>query len=73
MRLSEFWALMEQEFGQGYAAVVAATQSLGSLGGRTADQAIEEGERVRTVWEAVCRDMDVPAQHHHLREPGRRD
>lgn len=66
MRLSEFWALMEQEFGQGYAAIVASHQHLGSLGGRTADQAIEEGERVRLVWEAVCRDMDVPPEHHHL-------
>jgi hypothetical protein len=66
MRVSEFWALMEQEFGRGYAAVVASTQTLGSLQGRTADQAIDDGERVRVVWEAVCRDMAVPPEHHHL-------
>lgn len=69
MRVSEFWALMEQEFGRGYAAVVASTQSLGSLSGRTAEQAIEEGERVRLVWEAVVRDMDVPPERHYLPEP----
>lgn len=69
MRLSEFWALMEQEFGRGYAAVVASTQSLGSLGGRTAEQAIEDGERVRVVWEAVVRDMAVPPGHHFLPDP----
>lgn len=73
MRLSEFWALMEQEFGRGYAAVVASTQSLGSLAGRTAEQAIEDGERVRVVWEAVCRDMAVPPGHHHLPDPPSRD
>ena len=69
MRVSEFWALMEQEFGRGYAAVVASTQSLGSLSGRTAEQAIEDGERVRSVWEAVCRDMQVPPGHHYLPDP----
>lgn len=66
MRVSEFWALMEQEFGRGYAAVVASTQSLGSLQGRTVDQALRDGERVRVVWESVCRDMAVPPEHHHL-------
>lgn len=66
MRLSEFWALVEQEFGQGYGAIVARTQTLGSLGGRTAEAALEEGEPARRVWEAVCRDMQVPPEHHHL-------
>lgn len=69
MRVSEFWALMEQEFGRGYAAVVASTQSLGSLSGRTAEQAVEEGEPVRTVWEAIVHDMGVPPAHHHLPDP----
>ncbi|WP_151526234.1 DUF3046 domain-containing protein [Serinicoccus kebangsaanensis] len=64
MRLSEFWELVEQEFGSGYGAVVARTQVLGSLGGRTAEDALHQGESVRRVWEAVCRDMDVPPEHH---------
>ncbi|MGD8148479.1 DUF3046 domain-containing protein [Ornithinimicrobium sp. Y1694] len=72
MRLSEFWALMEQEFGRGYAAVVASTQSLGSLGGRTVDQALTDGEPVRRIWEAVVRDMEVPPDHQHLPDPPRR-
>ncbi|PZU50478.1 MAG: DUF3046 domain-containing protein [Arsenicicoccus sp.] len=66
MRLSEFWALVEQEFGAGYGAVVTRTQTLGSLGGRTADDALGQGEQVRTVWEAICRDMDIAPEHHHL-------
>lgn len=71
MRVSEFWALMEQEFGRGYAAIVADQRVLGSLDGRTVDQAIEDGEPVRRVWEAVVRDLHVPPQHHFLQEPGR--
>ncbi|HSP60943.1 MAG TPA: DUF3046 domain-containing protein [Ornithinimicrobium sp.] len=70
MRLSEFWALMEQEFGQGYAALVAQGQALGSLGSRTAEQALADGDPVRRVWEAVVRDLDVPPEHHYL--PDRR-
>lgn len=73
MRLSEFWALMEQEFGPGYAGVVARTQSLRSLEGRTADDALEEGEPARRVWEAVVQDMEVPPEHHWLPEPKKRD
>jgi hypothetical protein len=72
VRLSEFWSLMEQEFGRGYAAVVADQRVLTSLGGRTVDQAIADGEPVRRVWEAVVRDLDVPPEHQHLPEPRRR-
>lgn len=72
MRLSEFWALMEQEFGAGYARVVASTQSLGSIGGRSVHQALDEGEPVRRVWEAVVRDMDVRPEHHWLADPKER-
>lgn len=67
--MSEFWALMEQEFGSGYAEVVARTQTLRSLGSQTVDQALEAGVPARRVWEAVVRHMDVPPQHHWLPEP----
>lgn len=73
MRLSEFWSLMEQEFGAGYAAIVAGTHSLGALGGRTPSQALEDGEPPRTVWRAVCADLDVPPEHHYLPDPRRKD
>ncbi len=66
MRLSEFWALMEQEFGVGYATIVAQTHTLGALGGRTSAQALQQGEPPRTVWRAVCADLDVPPEHHYL-------
>lgn len=66
MRLSEFWDLMEQELGPGYAAVVARTQALGSLSGQTVDQALAGDVPIRRVWEAVVADMDVPPAHHYL-------
>lgn len=66
MRLSDFWALMEQEFGPGYAAIVARTQPLTSLGSRTAEEAMADGEPVRLVWETLCRDLEVPPEHHWL-------
>lgn len=72
MRLSEFWALMEQEFGRGYAAVVAEQRVLGSLAGQTVDQALADGETARRVWEAVVHDLEVPPEHQHLPEPKRR-
>lgn len=73
MRLSEFWALMEQEFGSGYAVVVARSHSLGELDGRTAAQALEEGVPPRQVWRALCADLDVPPEHRHLPDPKSKD
>ncbi|WP_076261057.1 DUF3046 domain-containing protein [Intrasporangium flavum] len=61
MRMSHFWTLMDDEFGEGYARSLARDHVLGSLGGRTVDQALADGEPPRRVWEAICDDMDVPA------------
>ncbi|MFK5634536.1 MULTISPECIES: DUF3046 domain-containing protein [unclassified Ornithinimicrobium] len=72
MRLSEFRDLMVRHFGAGYAALVAASHTLGSLGGRTADEAIAQGEPVRRVWEAICQDLDVPPEHQYIEPPRRR-
>ena len=60
MRLSKFWTLMNDEFGESYAGSLARDHVIGTLGHRTALQAIEEGESPRTVWLALCDDMDVP-------------
>ncbi|MGL5830279.1 MAG: DUF3046 domain-containing protein [Angustibacter sp.] len=61
MRLSEFWRLMAEEFGPGYATSVARDQCLTSLAGRTADQALAQGVPPRTVWLALCESMQVPS------------
>lgn len=66
MRLSEFWALMDQEFGSAYARTLARSHAIHAFGDRTAEEAIEAGEPVRRVWEALCDDFDVPAARRHL-------
>jgi hypothetical protein len=60
VRLSHFWTLMNDEFGESYAGSLARDHVIGALDNRTALQAIEEGESPRKVWLALCDDMDVP-------------
>ena len=55
MKLSEFWALMEHEFGAGYAPVLARDLVLGSLEHRTAAEALDAGVNPKTVWFALAR------------------
>jgi hypothetical protein len=53
VRLTDFWARLEETFGPAYAASLAADQVLPQLGGRTINQALAAGERTVTVWRAV--------------------
>ena len=62
MKLSEFWALMEHEFGAGYAPVLARDLVLGDLGNVTALEALDRGINPRSVWVAVCDTQDIPAE-----------
>jgi len=62
MRLSEFWTLMEQEFGGPYGRTVASSHVIHALADRTATEAIEAGEPVRQVWLALCDDLQVPPE-----------
>lgn len=61
MRISEYWRLMDDEFGAGYSRVLSSTLVLAGVGGRTADQALASGVEPRRVWLAVCDVQDVPA------------
>jgi DUF3046 family protein len=60
VRLSQFWQLMDDEFGAGYARVLADRQALAGVGGRTASDALSAGVSPRAVWLAMCDVMDVP-------------
>ncbi|KRE53902.1 DUF3046 domain-containing protein [Phycicoccus sp. Soil748] len=60
MRLSKFWDLMNDEFGEAYASSLARHHVLGVLGDRSPLEAIEAGESPRVVWAAICDAMDVP-------------
>ena len=64
MRLTEFWARMEEHFGASYAESFAHDHVVTGLGGRTVHEALAAGESAKDVWRAVCADQDVPG---HLR------
>jgi hypothetical protein len=53
VRLTDFWYRLDQVFGPGYAASVAADQVLPQLDGRTIQQALAAGEETVVVWRAV--------------------
>ncbi len=53
VRLTEFWARLEQVFGPGYARSFAADQTFAALDSRTIDQAITQGVDTATIWRAV--------------------
>jgi hypothetical protein len=60
MRLTEFWVRMNEHFGDGYAESVAKDFVLSSLGGRTVNKALAEGEDAKRVWRAVSEQFNVP-------------
>jgi hypothetical protein len=72
VRHSEFWQLMEAEFGERYARTLARELVMSELGDRTAQQALAGAEDARTVWFAVCDAMDVPAERRFGRDDQRR-
>ena len=53
MRLTDFWARMDQAFGSTYARSLAADHAFADLDGRTIDEAIAHGEETVTIWRAV--------------------
>ena len=74
MRISDFWRLMDEEFGAAYAHSLARDHVLGALDNRTPMQAIEAGTGPREAWLALCADMDVPKERwfgQELRVPGK--
>lgn len=55
-----FWERMRAQFGETYAESVAKDYVLSSLGERTVDKALADGEEAKVVWRAVCETFDVP-------------
>jgi hypothetical protein len=60
VRLTEFWARMKEQFGDVYAESLAKDYVLSSLGGRTVNKALADGEDPKVVWRAVCDTFNVP-------------
>lgn len=62
VRVSQFWMLMDHEFGSAYARSLAARHHLHALGDFTVQEALDAGLDPRRVWTALCDDLDVPAE-----------
>ena len=64
MRLTDFWARLEQAFGPAYARSLATDHAFTELGGRTIDEAIAQGVETVTIWRAVVASYPdrVPAR-----------
>jgi hypothetical protein len=60
MRNTVFRKLMAGEFGEIRAEMLARDHVLSSLGGRTADQALEAGISAKEIWVAVCDAFEIP-------------
>jgi hypothetical protein len=60
VRLQDFWSRLREQFGPMRAESVARDHVFGSLGGRSAVEAIDAGLPVRRVWLAICEEFDVP-------------
>jgi hypothetical protein len=60
VRLTEFWERMRLQFGEAYAESVAKDYVIASLGGRTINQALAEGEDAKVVWRAVVDAFHLP-------------
>lgn len=71
MRSSEFWELVDTEFGV-RGRLVVREHVLGALGGRTAQEALDGGVDARRVWFALCDDFDVPEQRRWLSDQRKR-
>ena len=51
---------MRAQFGDVYAQSVAKDHVFATLGGRTIERALADGEDAKVVWRAVCETFDVP-------------
>jgi hypothetical protein len=65
VRLTEFWARMDEQFGAAYAASVARDQVISRLGGRTILEALDAGESPKVVWRAVGEHFEIPVSQRH--------
>ena len=66
MRLTDFWARLNEVFGATYARSIAADHSFAELGDRTIERAIADGVDTATIWRAVVTTYPdrVPSRLH---------
>ncbi len=61
MRHTEFWSRMEQALGPAYARAWSEQFVIADLEGRTAAEALRDGEPPKRVWRAVWQVLGLPA------------
>jgi hypothetical protein len=66
--LSEFWSLVDGEFGPARGRTLVRDHVIGRLGHRTAARALEDGDDPREVWLALAADLEVPQERWWGRE-----
>jgi hypothetical protein len=69
VRLSEFWKLVDEEFGRAQGRTLVRDHVVGTLGHRTAQQALDAGDDPREVWLALAVDQDVPEDRRWGHDP----
>ncbi len=67
MKASEFYRAVDDEFGEAQGRVLIRDLVIDELGGRTAAVAIADGVPPGSVWVALCRANQVPADRWHGR------
>jgi hypothetical protein len=60
VRMTAFWDRMRAQFGEVYAQSLAKDYVFASLGDRTVERALADGEDVKVVWRAVCEAFKLP-------------
>lgn len=69
VRVSEFWTLVTDEFGDAYGRSLVADQHLLALEDRTGREALDAGVDPKAVWRALCDAMDVPEERRLGKDP----
>jgi len=72
VRHSQFWALLEDEFGSANAGVIASSLELPGLKA-TAQEALSAGIDARVIWQAVCDLHDIPTERRLGKDKAPRD
>ena len=65
MTRSEFLRALADEFGDVMSHTVSRDVIVGSLGNRSAMEALDAGIEPKVVWAALCEAMDVPINRRH--------
>lgn len=60
MRHTEFWSRLDAVLGRAYSRTWAELTVVRDLDGRTTQEALAAGVPPKTVWAAVCRQLELP-------------